>query len=136
MNEAETMTVETVEKEYVLRDLEAEDLFLMTKIIGAIGINEFKGCFQSDAVKRAIEGGDGVSFKTVGFEVFFEAANVITKNLHLCKEDLYTLLADLSGMKVDQIRKLKAVKFIRMLKELVKKEEFKDFFMEASELFK
>lgn len=137
MSEAKKVeTVETVEKEYTLRDLEAEDLFMMTKIISAIGINEFKGCFQSDAVKKAALGEGGMSVKTIGFEVFFEAANVIIKNLHLCKEDLYIFLSSLSGIEVDQIRKMKAIKFIRMVKDLVKKEEFKDFFTEASELFK
>lgn len=135
MNEAK-QTVETVETEYKLRDLEADDLFMMTKIISAIGINEFKGCFQSEAVKKAIEGGDKATLKTVGFEVFFEAMNVIVKNIHSCKDDLYTFMSSLSGLEVDQIRKMKAIKFVRMIKDLVKKEEFKDFFTEASELFK
>ena len=89
MSEATKVEVlEAVEKEpYTLRDLEAEDLFMMVKIISDIGISEFKDCFQSDAVKQAMTG-DKSNIKSVGFEVFFEAANVIVKNLHLCKEDL------------------------------------------------
>lgn len=124
--------METVEP-YTLRDLEADDLFLMTNIINKIGINEFKGCFQSDAVKQALEGNANV--KAIGYELFFEAGNVILKNLPLCKEDLYVFLSSLSGIEADQIRKLPMMTFIKMVRDVVKKREFKDFFTVASELF-
>lgn len=39
---------------YELRELKSKDVFPMFKIIGKIGINEFKTCFENEAVKRMI----------------------------------------------------------------------------------
>lgn len=41
-------------KAYVLRELRADDVFPMFRIISKIGVREFKACFESDAIKAMI----------------------------------------------------------------------------------
>ena len=128
------MSESTLEKKYKFRPLEASDVFLMSKIIGAIGVNEFSGCFGADFT-RAIQSGDA-SANAFGASVFFEAANVIFKNLPKCEKDIYTMLANVSGMTEKEIKTMDFVTFTEMVIDFVKKEEFRDFFKVVSKLFK
>ena len=43
-------------KAYELRHLEADDVFPMFQIISKIGVKEFKSCFESPDVQKAISG--------------------------------------------------------------------------------
>ena len=129
-----TQAVETAEKLYTLRPLEASDVFVMSKIIHAVGIEEFKKCFQPDIVKNMMEQDKGA--EEVGFEVFFGIVGVITGNLPKCEKDIYKLLAGLSGMTEAQIKALPMNEFFEMIIEVIRKEEFKDFLLVVSKLFK
>lgn len=125
------------EKTYTLRALEAKDVFLMSKIIGAIGIKEFKDCFESDAIKSMITNPDDEeAVAAVGVAVFLDIAETIFKNLQYCEKDVYTFLGNLSGMKTEQIESLPMVTFTEMILDVIKKEEFKDFIGVVSTLFK
>ena len=48
----EIVQPEAAVKPYEFRPLEASDVFLMSKIIGAIGVNEFSACFDSEGIKN------------------------------------------------------------------------------------
>lgn len=140
---------ENIEKTYELRNLEADDLFIMIGIISKIGIKEFKACFESDDVKAAVlnmakkadENGDaeadeGADVVSVGISVALDIASILLANIGKCKNDIYALLANLSGMKAGVIARLPAKTFTSMVVDLVKKEEFADFFQDAVKLFK
>ena len=152
---------ENIDKTYELRGLEADDLFIMVNIISKIGIKEFKGCFESDEVKAAIktmfeqkknaddgsekaEADDGSekaeadddSFVSVGISVALDIAAILMANIGKCKNDIYALLANLSGMKEKEIAKLPIKTFTGMIYDLVKKEEFADFFQDAVKFLK
>lgn len=143
---------ENIDKTYELRGLEADDLFIMVNIISKIGIKEFKGCFESDAVKAAIKtmfeqkkNADGDSekaeadddgFVSVGISVALDIAAILMANIGKCKNDIYALLANLSGMKEKEIAKLPIKTFTGMIYDLVKKEEFADFFQDAVKFLK
>lgn len=137
----ENMNEETA-KVYELRDLCADDMFPMFQIISKIGIKEFKSCFESENVKKLMA--DMTSGKasqdevkaTVGVTVAFDLAGVILSNLANCKEDIYLLLAQLSGMSVKAIAKLPMMTFVEMIMDVIRKKEFKDFFQAAVKLFK
>lgn len=135
MNEEKT-------KAYELRDLTADDMFPMIQIISKIGIREFKSCFESDNVKKlAAEMTSGKVSKdelkaTVGVTVAFDLASVILSNLANCKDDIYLLLSQLSGMTTKAIAKLPMVTFMEMIIDVIKKKEFTDFFQAAVKLFK
>ena len=129
-------------KAYELRDLTADDMFPMFQIISKIGIREFKSCFESENVKKLMA--DMTSGKasnedtktTVGVTVALDMASVILSNLSNCKNDIYQLLAQLSGMTAKEVAKLPMMIFVEMVIDVIKKKEFSDFFQAAVKLFK
>ena len=130
------------EKTYTLRGLTAEDVFPMLKIISGIGLKEFKSCFDSaelrDAIKNMSQGkedGEAVDTTAVGLMVAADIASIIFANLPKCKDDIYQLLSGLSGMKKKEIAELPMNIFLAMIIDVVKKEEFKDFFQDVAGLF-
>lgn len=136
------MNNETMAKAYTLRQLTAEDVFPMFKIISKIGIREFKACFESQGVKAAIaqaasekeSGNDAMN--AIGLTVAFDIGGLLIDNLPKCKDDLFQLLAQLSGMTKQEIGALPLPTFAEMIIDVVKKDEFKDFFQVVSKLFK
>lgn len=135
----ETMTVDTA-KAYELRNLTAEDVFPMFKIISKIGIDQFKRCFESPDVKAAVAAASGengqADLTSVGMSVAFDLASVVVSNIGNCKNDIYMLLSQLSGLDTKDIAALPMVTFFEMIVDVIKKEEFKDFFQVVTKLFK
>lgn len=126
-------------KRYELRDLKADDLFAMLKIINKIGLKEAKECFNSIEIKQAISADDGKDeafVSAVGMHVMFEVANLIVSRLPECKDELYTFLSSLSGMKAKEIADMSMVDFYDMIMEVVKHPNFKDFFQRLVGSFK
>ena len=128
-------------KAYELRKLTAEDVFPMFQIISKIGLKEFKHCFDSPDVKAAVanvaSGADGQADLTaVGVSVAIDMASVVISRLGSCKNDIYLLLSQLSGMTTKDIAELPMVTFFEMIIDVIKKEEFKDFFQVVTKLFK
>lgn len=137
---------ETVEKPYHFRKLGAPDMFLMCKIIKAIGINEFMACVQGDSLKQLLKtltdkGGDAIKDDSMvmlgALAGTLEIANVIIGNLPRCENEIYQMLSQVSGMDIEEIKAPgNAVMFFEMVIDFVKKEEFKDFIKVVSKLFK
>ena len=125
-------------KVYEFRTLNATDTFLMFKILGKIGINEFAECFGKENVNRLLTGNAGVQnfAQAVGIQVVFEMVNVIMNNLPKCEVEIYTMLANTSNLSVEEIKKLDFATFMEMVIDFVKKPEFKDFIKVVSRLFK
>lgn len=121
-------------KVYTLRPLEATDVFVMAKIIHSIGVEEFKKCFNYAALKDA--GTFGEKTEEIGLEIFFKIVDIITGNLPKCEKDIYTFLSNLSGMDKKQIEHLPMNVFLEMVIDVIKQEEFTDFFSAVSKLFK
>ena len=68
--------------------------------------------------------------------VAVDVASVIIANVPKCKDDIYTLLSGLSGMSKKEIAALPMNVFLSMIVDVVKKEEFKDFFGDVAGLFR
>ena len=123
-------------KVYMLRALQSDDLFLMLKVINKIGIKEIKKCFESEAVIKAISSvagdkkGEDVDndVATVGMTVMLEIADVFARNLPACRDELYQLLSTLSGMTVEEIARLPMLTMVDMVMDVIKMQEFADFF--------
>ena len=120
---------------YTFRKLNSTDTFLMFKILGKIGINEFTDCFNKDSVKEMLAGGSNAA-TSVGISVMLEAANVIIGNLPKCEQEIYQMLSQTSNLTVEQVKELDFVTFFEMVIDFVKKDEFKDFIKVVSALFK
>ena len=150
-NEVQEVIVERV-KPYQLRELCAEDMFPMLTIIRKIGIRELKDCFSKETieglvevfmngVKTKAEEGEETQDNTLvvaGISVLpsvLDVADVLLNNIPKCEHDFYKFLANISNLKVEEIKKLKPADFVGMIVDVIKKEEFKDFFKVVSESF-
>ena len=120
---------------YTFRTLNSTDTFLMFKILGKIGINEFTDCFNRDSVKEMLTGGSNTT-TAVGISIMLEAANIIIGNLPKCEDEVYQMLSKTSNLSIEQIKELDFATFIQMVIDFIKKEEFKDFIKVVSTLFK
>lgn len=122
---------------YELRTLGAEDIFPMCKIISAIGVKEFKNCFDNDEIRRiAKEGGENPDYSAAGVTIMFDIVALIVSNLPKCKDDLFNFLASISNLSVDEIAKMGMGDFAQMIVDVIHKPEFKDFTGVVSKLFK
>lgn len=128
-------------KPYQFRRLKSKDVFLMTKIIGKIGINNIKGCLNNDSIASVIakaKGDDGVGADTtmIGISVTLDIANILFNNLDKCENEIYRLLSQTSDLDTEAIEDMDMPVFLEMIIDFVKKEEFADFFGVALKLFK
>lgn len=115
-------------KKYELRPLVATDMGTICKIITAIGVRQFKDCFNVEQIK----GGDA---QQVGFSVIFDVAGIIIANIPKAEDEIQSFLSSLSGMKVTEIRKLPFADYGEMIIDVVTKEDFQDFFRRVMKLF-
>lgn len=126
-------------KEYTLRNLQAKDVFLMSKIIGAIGIEEFKYAFSADfinSITSDLNGDEKDIVSAAGVEMFFEIAGIVVNNLPKCEKDVYAFISSLSGIPAKYVETLPMNTFFQIIIDVVKKDEFKDFIGVVSKLFK
>jgi len=132
---------------FEFRKLKAEDVFPMFQIINKIGLKDIKDSLDpatlakvAKAFSADAEGDDAKNMEdviySVGFSVVMDIANIVIGNLPSCKKEIYTLLANVSGMKVNEIADLDFVVFTEMIIAFVQKDEFKDFIGVVSKLFK
>jgi hypothetical protein len=118
-----------------LRELKSKDVFPMFSIISKIGIDEFKECFESDEVKKMIAG-KKADLNAIGMKVMLDVASIIIKNIPRCENEVYHFLAGLSGLTKEEIADLPMNTFFELIVDVAKKEEFKDFIVVVSKLFK
>ena len=122
---------------FELRNLTADDIFPMFQILSKIGIKEFKGCFNNPEIKALVAGKTSAAdLNSIGLMVAIDAAGILMANLPKAKDDIYQLLSGLSGMKTKEIATLSIADFTQMIIDVIRKEEFKDFFQVVSKLFK
>lgn len=135
-----------METTFELRELKSSDIFPMFKIMGKIGFKDLKDRLTPDKVKELTsmfkqntntESGSDAEEQMmfVGFNIIFEVVEIIMGNLPSCEQEIYAFLSGLSGMKVKDVANLPLATFTEMIVEVLKKEEFKDFFKVVSRLF-
>ena len=146
----ETVQPEAAEtvKPYEFRTLGGEDMFLMFKIIGKIGVKEFNACFENDGIKnlvaqimgekmeKADEEEDSPSVSVTYISVILEVADVLFNNIAKCEKEVFQMLSQTSNLTVEQVKELPLAQFTEMVIDFIKKEEFKDFIKVVSKLFK
>ena len=143
MENALTEAVEPV-KPYTFRPLGGEDVFLMFRIIGKIGVKEFNACFENDGIKHLVAAmmgekalqTDEASVSVTYISVILEVADVLFNNIAKCENEIFQMLSQTSNLTVAQVKKLNLAQFTEMVIDFIKKEEFKDFIKVVSKLFK
>lgn len=121
--------MENTEKSYELRPLVASDMGAICKIITAIGVRQFKECFNVEDFKGEKD------IEKIGFGIIFDIAGIIIANIPKAEDEIQAFLASLTGMKVADIRKLPFADYGEMIMEVVMKEDFQDFFKRVMKLF-
>ena len=123
-----------------LRRLCATDLFVMVKILNKIGFNKVKDAIDLDEIKKAratltTDNNDEV-ISSLGTNIVMSVAGVLLENLPNIEKDLYELIGNLANMKPKDVAQMDIAQFMETIVAVLKKEEFKDFFREASKLIK
>lgn len=126
-----------------MRSLKSTDIFPMVGILNKIGFSEIKDMLTPEKVKdlmKAIKNQDkedeDLDFSTIlGFNLIFEVATIIFSNLMKCKDDLYTLLSDISERPVKELEEIPPAEFLELIIEVLQKPEFGDFFKVVSKFF-
>ena len=133
-----TELTDVIEKPYTLKKLSAGNIFTFTTILNKIGFKEIKSCFESVNVNDLLDKDESneAKIERIGLSVMIDVAGVVISNLANCKESIYQLLSDLSGMKKEEINALDMNIFVEMIIDVFQKEEFKDFFKVVSKLLK
>lgn len=134
---------------YVKRKLGIGDLMPVIRIIGKIGISDFKKCFAGDTLKNLIQKGaeeqeNSVDEKKeenadnlveqVGFDVVLNIIDVLLLNVPKCEKELYSFLASMCGVSVEEFLTFPPSAFVDILQEIFTAEEAKDFFSHVSRL--
>lgn len=136
--------MEAAVKPYTFRPLGGEDVFLMFKIIGKIGVKEFNACFENDGIKHLVAGmmgekmakaDDEASVSVTYISVILEVADVLFNNIAKCENEVFQMLSQTSNLSVAQVKKLPLAQFTEMVIDFIKKEEFRDFIKVVSRLF-
>ena len=135
----ETVKTETeviVEKPYTLRPIEADDLDYLAGIIDKIGIDKIADLFGKKEINRLVEGKEVNNdlIKDVGIDVMVKIAAIVVKNYRIAKKDIYSLLASVSGMTVEEVAHLKLPVYVQMIIDVFKQDGFIDSFRVASSL--
>lgn len=118
-------------KNYELRPLVAADMGPICKIISAIGVRQFKECFNIDQIKSV----DKTDIEKIGFGVVFDIAGIIISNIPKAEGEIQAFLASLTGTKIDEIKKMPFADYGEMIIDVVTKKEFQDFFKRVMKLF-
>lgn len=130
-------------KNYELRPLVAADMGPICKIITAIGVRQFKECFNIDQLKKkkgedgenAEESTESLDVETIGFGVFFDIAGIIISNIPKAESEIQAFLASLTGMPIAAIKKIPFADYGELIIDVVTKKEFQDFFKRVMKLF-
>ena len=126
-------------KPYTFRKLETADIFPMFKLLNKIGFKDLK---ENEGLKKTLflfMGGaptGKVDVNKLGMDIFFEAASVICEAIPKAEQEIYGLLASVANLKIEDIKKQSPAVTFEMIVDFCKKEEFKDFFLVVSKLFK
>lgn len=134
---------------YVKRKLGIGDLMPVIRIIGKIGISDFKKCFAGDTLKNLIQKGaeeqensadekkeenaDNL-VEQMGFDVVLNIIDVLLLNVPKCEKELYSFLASMCGVSVEEFLTFPPSAFVDILQEIFTAEEAKDFFSHVSRL--
>ncbi len=139
-------------KPYTLKPLTGEHIVPVVSIVRKIGLKELKSCISEEAIKQVVslfkdkaEGtekdensGDDI-FAAIGISILptaFDVAEVLFANIEKAEADIFRFLSSVSDLSVEEVKSLPILDVFEMIVDVVKKEEFKDFFSVVSKLFK
>ena len=128
---------------YELRNPQATDLFVVSKIIKAVGIKNVANCFKSEEIesfkaKIAERGTPATEEEQVeaGTIAMTSIAELIFEKLDVVQEDIFKFMSNLSGMSIDDVKSMDIVDFAEMFMDIIKNPKFADFIKVVLKSFK
>lgn len=119
---------------YTLRNPQATDLFVVSKIIKAVGIKNIAECFKSeklDTFKAKFSDKDTPmtdnDMSEAGIIIMTEIGELIFDKLDVVENDVFKFMANLSGLTIDDIKTMDIVDFAEMFMDIIKNPKFSDF---------
>lgn len=133
--------METIEKAYTLRKLEARDIFAIVRILGKIDFKEIKGIWtaRNASIAKLVslpEEERAEAAQDESFDLGLNLAMVLIKNLPDCEHELYGFIGDMIGKKGNAVAKMDPAEFMDVIIDIISMEQFVDFFKRASALIK
>lgn len=127
------------EKPYTLSRLNDEDMWPVLDIIGKVfpdDVSKLIAATMLDVAEGDITDKDRLNkaVSKVGADVLVKLVVAVLKNMKLVKDDVYTLLSSVSGIPVDDIKKMPFGTTPMMIWDVVKNESNADFFTAVSKL--
>ncbi len=110
-------------KEYLVRSLSFDDVEIISRIIDNTGIDIAKFEKQAQSITKK-----NANIASEGTKLFLELVSQIIKNYHKVHGDLLEFVASLINVKPDEVKKMPITTPMKVLKELAKDEDARDFF--------
>ena len=124
------------EKLITLRKLEARDIFPLSTILSKIGVKQLTELFKENGYFDQLNDKKNNNKTSLYIDMALSVGGLVLENLEKIETNLYKLLSSLTGLEQKEIGSLPPDKFLDLIVEVVKKEEFKDFFKAASRFVK
>ena len=128
---------------YELRNPQASDLFVGTKIVKTVGLKNVANCFDTDEIKAikntiAERGTPATDEEThsVGMKAMTAIGELIFEKLDTVQEDIFKFLSNLSGLTMDEVSTMDIVDFAEMVTTVIKNPKFADFIKVVLKSFK
>lgn len=121
--------------DFELRKMTSADIFPVCTIIKKIGVNEIKGIMNSPEMMKLVTqtSGNKNQAETLGFNFMMDLAIIIVGNLPNCENEIYKFLASMSGKSEKELREISPADFLALVLAVIRHEDFKDFFVRASQ---
>lgn len=130
-------------RRYEVRQLNARDIFPMTKIIRKIGLKDFDKCFEPEEIKAITDVfSDGEAnnaedlAEVVGVSVVLKIVDIILEHLPDAGEEVFSFIAGLIGRTKDEVAALPMDVFFELVVDVFKRKEFVGFMKAVSRLVK
>lgn len=131
--------------EFTIRKPKATDLFVVSKIIRGIGLNNIKECFSSVDVmslrtsmmeeNKTVDENGNVTYKDfnseqlsrAGVVVITAIGDLILEKMDIIQNDVFRYMSNVTGLQVKEIEDLPITDFAELLMVIIKEPDFVDF---------
>ena len=147
-NTAEVEVKKETKKPYEFKALDFDNMFPMLTLIDKIGIEKVASLTDNQAIMNLIQGKKPMKLDEEGNEVvdndaqmkllasaFVAIGGLLIKSIKTCRNEIYEVLSSASNLSVEEISKLPIKYSYSMIYDFIKKDDFKDFFMEVMDSF-
>ena len=128
---------------YELRNPQASDLFVVSKIIKAVGLKNVANCFNGEEIKAlkneiADRGTPATDEETrsVGVMAMTAIGELVFEKLDIVQDDIFKFLSNLSGLSISDVESMDIVEFAEMVMTVIQNPKFADFIKVVLKSFK